>query len=330
MRGASREAISDLIADPRYLLHRIDPHAGQAVFVPTTQAHLRKASFLDGRTDFSVGPAVTVALDALLQQDPPDTTGANRMIFHVAFCGSTLLARLLDLPGIAHVLKEPDVLVGLSEWQRRGADARFGPALTLALACLRRRWTADEVVIVKPTNWINNLIGDMARDPAGLKPVFITMDRRAYAIAVLRGGRERLAFAARTAAHLAPACSQGEPWLRAAVAEDADPMGRAVRLALTALHMQVQLFTATADNSLDFAEIVSQPAPAAQRASAILGLDISPARIAAETAARAASNAKAPDRAFSATERAGEDADVWHHHGATIDAALHWAERILT
>ena len=322
--------IADLLADTHFLLHRIDPAAGVATFVPTAPNRLSRPSFIDGRTEFSTAPPVQVPLDTLLQYEPPAPPGPNRMIFHVAFCGSTLLARLLEHAGASFVLKEPNVLVDLSNWKRGGADARFAPALRLALGCLRRRWSADEAVIVKPSNWPNNLLDDLAADPAGLQPMAIVMAPRAYAIAVLRGGRDRLTFAARTAAHLAPSLPDGTNWLQSAMAATGDPVGRAINLALVALNVQKHLFAATfpaVDSiTLDSEAIFTQSAEAAQRANAILDLGIDPGRIDADAKARTAINAKRPGYAFSAGERAREDAEVVRHHGATLDAALSWAE----
>lgn len=316
--------VADLLADPSRFLHRIDPVAGEATFLPTTRALLTAPSFIDGRTDFANGPAMVVPLDALLREDLPETPGPNRMIFHVAFCGSTLLARMLDHEGAALVLKEPNVLVDLANWKRAGADGRFGPALRMATACLRRRWSAGEAVVVKPTNWINNLIGDLAAEPAGLSPVFVTMDPRAYAIAVLRGGRDRLTFAARTAAHLAPSLPEGNGWLQAAIAATGDPIRRTMNLALAALRLQERLLEGVGGLTLTAEEIIAAPADTALRASAALALDLQTI-----DPQRAAINAKRPGHAFSTSEREGEDADVLRHHGPTIDAALRWAEGAL-
>ena len=325
--------VADLLADPHFLLHRIDPAAGMVTFVPTAPDRLSKPSFIDGRTDFSTAPPIDVALDALLQHAWPRPPGPNRMIFHVAFCGSTLLARLLEHDGASFVLKEPNVLVDLANWERGGADARFAPMLHLALASLRRRWSDDEAVVVKPSNWPNNLLGALAADPSGLRPVFITMEPDAYAVAVLRGGRDRLAFAARTAAHLAPSLPEGPGWLQSAVAATTDPVGRAINLALVALRVQEKLFetrfAGAGAVTLDSEAIIARPAETARRANAMLDLGLDPDRIDSAANARARINAKRPDHAFSARERQDENAQVEHHHRATIDAARAWAERAL-
>lgn len=320
--------IAELLADPKYMLHQIIPERNEALFVPADLALLRQLSFLDGRADFSSGPTVTVALDAMLTERLRQP-GPDRYIFHVAFCGSTLLARLLDKQGSTLLLKEPNILVDLANWKRSGRDSRFAPALDLSLACLRRSWATGEAVVIKPSNWINNLLPDIVEHSAQLRSIFITMAPDAYVIAVLRGGRDRLAFAARTASHLAPSCPKGNIWLREAIAATADPIGRALNLALVALHLQEMLFSGHAGSVINAEEIFANPVEAARHASDALSLDIDEATIAATVSERKATNAKAPDRSFSLTERRLEDIEIERYHGAAIKAALDWSARTL-
>lgn len=322
-------AIDDLLRDPSYFLHRIDPLANIVTFVPTTREQLSAATFLDGRTEFSTGAEQVVRLDALLQHCPPAAAGPNRMIFHVAFCGSTLLARLLARPGKTHVLKEPNLLVDLADWKRRGADTRFAPALRMGLACLRRRWSQAEAVVIKPSNWPNNLLPDLLSDPAGMRAIAIAMEPRAYVTAALRGGRDRLTFLARTAAHLAPSLPEGEDLVQSAIAATADPIGRAVNLALVALSLQLRLLETRIACAVAEREITARPGDAARKAGEALDLGLEDADIDAAVATCGAIDAKRPGHRFSVETRSEEDAEVKRHHGRAIDAALDWGDRAL-
>lgn len=323
-------AVADLLADPGWYLHRIDPAGGAATFVPTRPDLLTRPSFIDGRDDFACGPAVTVSLGRLLEAPPPQAAGPERMIFHVSFCGSTLLARMLELPGAAFVLKEPAALVDLADWKKAApGDARLAPALAMVRAALGRRWSADEPVMVKPSNWVNNLLPDLTRDPA-LRAVFVTMARRPFLVAILRGGRDRLAFTARAAAHLATT-QEEQGWLRAAIAASDDPLARAVRLAAVTLHVQMRAFAAVAvpGRAIDAAAVTGDPVAAALMATQLLDLGIDPGRLAAHAAAKSGEDSKNPGRAFTTAGRRGEDDAVEQHHGALLDAAEDWAERTL-
>lgn len=331
-RGAT---LADALADPHYHLHRIDPAQDEVAFVPTTAGRLAGPSFIDGRTDFAEGPPLVFPLSEALAAAPTPAAEPDRFIFHVSFCGSTLLARLLEVSGQSFMLKEPNALVDIADWKRAtDADRRLGPALNLARSCFRRRWSTGETVAVKPSNWANNLLEELTADPATIRPLFITMARRPFLTAILRGGRDRLAFTARAAAHLAPSVDGGDALLRSAVAAASDPLGKAVHLALAALHIQTRLFAEAMKRGgwgqrhlLDAETIIANPAAAAQAANAVLGLGIDSAALAASAAKRAGENAKAPGATFSLDERRGEDDAVERHHGPTIDAALCWGER---
>lgn len=316
--------LAAVLADPHYLPHRIDPGAGLATFVPTDRARLTRPSFIDGRSDFATGAPVNFPLDAVVAAEAEAPPGPDQMIFHVSFCGSTLLARMLELPGAAFVLKEPNALVDLADWKKAGGQ--IGPALAWLRGSLRRRWRPDEPVVVKPSNWANNLLPELTADPAAIRPLFVTMARRPFLIAVLRGGRDRLAFTARAAAHLA-ATSQ----VQAAIAASDDPLTRAVHLAAVTLHVQMQAFAALcrSGQAIDAAELTGAPVEAALAANRILDLGIDPERLAANAAAKSGEDSKNPGRSFTMADRRGEDDEVERHHGAILDAVLAWAEHTL-
>ena len=113
-------------------LNRVHPGRRQIEFVRTDLGRLRAAIFLDGRERFSDGKPEIEASPQSSVGEP--AVGGDRMIFHQGFGGSTLLARLLDRCGAAIVLKEPQCLVDLADWQRGlrhddSADAAFAPTL---------------------------------------------------------------------------------------------------------------------------------------------------------------------------------------------------------
>ena len=318
----------DVARDPRYLLHSVDPVGRGLVFRPTTQDAVRAAAFIDGRTDIWAGPPVTLPFADVRAADAEP----GPYIFHMSFCGSTLLARLLDRPGKVLALKEPNGLVDLADWktalaQGRGADADFQPMLRLAAAMLNRPWAEGEQILVKPSSWANNLIDDLG----GKRTVFVTIARGRFVEAVLRGGTPRLAFTARLAAHLSPFVPGGPTRLQAAIDSTPDPVAKTARLALVAHDLELRLFERAIQPRsaiVDFGEVEDDPFGAASRAADALQLGLDAADIRANCDRWAGANAKA-DAAFSADQRRSENAQVQAVHGAVIDSALGWAEAAL-
>ena len=94
---------SQLLDDPENFLHSIDIDGDRATFFRTNAQLLREASFVDGRIDIATASAA---------QPPCPVIMSRRRSAIVVSCSllvlrSTLLARLLDVPGRSLVLKEP-------------------------------------------------------------------------------------------------------------------------------------------------------------------------------------------------------------------------------
>lgn len=153
---SARLANAPLIARPDWFAHRFDPERDLFHLIPATRAELSGATFL---TDDNLpGAADAVAADrmatlAAVTRHPP-----VHFLFHSAFCCSTLLARALDIGGVALALKEPVILNDLIGWRDRGGPpARVAEALDHALRLLGQPAENGEAVLVKPSNLVNPL-----------------------------------------------------------------------------------------------------------------------------------------------------------------------------
>lgn len=331
---------SRLLAEAANFLHSLDVDGDRAVFFPSSRGLLGEAAFVDGRSDIATGAPEMARLSELLRSSRPEPA-PDRFIFHVSFCGSTLLSRLLDVPGHSLVLKEPNCLVDLATWKsltvRAGKSIdRLDPALHLARFALRRPFALGEAVTVKPSSWVNNLIPELTADPAGILPLFVTIGRAGFLRAVLRGGSERLGFAARLAWHLAPGFPNGDRLLRDAVEAAAEPLGQAANLAVLAHHLEIELFDEALKRGnwgkgqrIDLEEMLADPVECARKAARALRLPLDPDQLARNVERFAGRHSKDPARAYSAESRREDDATVSAHHQATIEAALDWAGRAL-
>src|SRR4051812_12611575 len=79
----------------------------QAIFQPMDRAAYRRTIFLDRRIKPAGGDAYAFPVDRLTAHAGRMTVPRTGWIFHVAHCGSTLLARALDLTDRSLVLREP-------------------------------------------------------------------------------------------------------------------------------------------------------------------------------------------------------------------------------
>lgn len=334
--------LDQLLARPGWHLHRIDPVRQRASFVATSAQRIRDTIFLDGRTVFWSGGEIEVGLDELLAAARDLARPAERLIFHMSFCGSTHLSHLIEEAAGALVVKEPQALVDLADWHSapsagKSSDPRFEALLGAALALLSRPWERGAPVVVKPSNWADNLLPVLPGEGWGRRRLlFVSIARRPFLRAVFRGGRERMAFTARVASHLAAADPGAGVLIEAAVVADSEPLARIARLALVAHHLQERRYAEARAGTggprmqrIDFALLSGDPVAALREAAAALDLATDERALARAVGQRRDRDAKRPGEVFSSADRAGQDRLVEQHHGGLFDRALAWAQTAL-
>ncbi|HQR25171.1 MAG TPA: hypothetical protein PK163_10320, partial [Steroidobacteraceae bacterium] len=138
---------------PEYFPIRLAPEANALTLVPMSEQLYREVNFLDDREipmDGSREVPLDAAIRALDQLHPPPRP--LHWIFHVAFCGSTLVSRCLEQLATAFVLKEPFAVHDLAHRRRHGPADPAGPggwhdSLRLLDALLARTYHSDQVAI---------------------------------------------------------------------------------------------------------------------------------------------------------------------------------------
>ncbi len=163
----------------------------RSVFLRMDREAYFRSIFLDGRIQAAHPDPIRLATPPLAQwrSDNGVPIARKTWIFHIAHCGSTLLARALDRIGASLVLREPMTLrqlgvrrASLTESELPAWDAM----LELAAAQLGKRYRPEAPVIVKanvPVNFILPQI--MALDP-GARTILLYHPLRQYLLAVLR------------------------------------------------------------------------------------------------------------------------------------------------
>lgn len=324
---------------PDWLPHRIDLANDLVELVPADGQAVRAAAFLDGRSAFHTGASRIGSFSAWL--GAAGGAGPARIIFHIGFCGSTLLSRLIDQPGRTLVLREPQAITDLAtcraERDRSGGDADgiARDARRLA-AILCRPWREGEAAILKPTNWINNLAPDLCAAGADVRPIFLTAGRENFVRAVLRGGAERIAFVARAAAHWSTRGRDNAEMLAAALARKGDDATRLATIAAVAHEMQHRLLRDAAaaggrgaEHVMTFEDLLAAPVATALRAGALLDVTLSEAELASAAERWAGRHAKAPGEPYSRAAERQADAGLAAREGRLIAEALDWADRMI-
>src|SRR3954471_24465429 len=95
--------LDDLFASPDHYLHSFDGDA--ALFMPMDRAAYHRSIFLDRRISPAANGSMRVPVSALTGR--AEAAAPLGWVFHVAHCGSPLLARALDDPAANLVLREP-------------------------------------------------------------------------------------------------------------------------------------------------------------------------------------------------------------------------------
>ena len=175
-----------LFADPDHYLFAFD--GDRAIFQAMDRAAYHRSIFLDRRISPARDAAFEVPLAALIahREQHPLTPPRTGWIFHIAHCGSTLLARALDVPARSLVLREPLALRQLGV-DRRPGDAR----LPLAAAFLGRRYRAEAPAIVKANVPVNFIAADLLALEPEAPAIFLHFPLRAYLLAILRSEGHR-------------------------------------------------------------------------------------------------------------------------------------------
>jgi len=299
--------LDDLFASPDHYLQSFD--GDSAIFVPMDRAAYHRSIFLDHRISPAANGSMRPPVAALAGASrPPAATG---WIFHVAHCGSTLLARALDDPSLNLVLREPLAL-------RQQAFARDPKRLALTAAMLSKRYREDLPTIVKANVPVNFLLPELvALDPEA-RAIFLYSSLRDYLLAILRSENHR-GWLQRVTAQLA------------AYLGDLSNLTDAERCAALWL-AQMRAFTAAIAlmpnaRALDAETFFAAPRPTLKAAAAHLGVPLSDAAIDATVAGPLfATYSKNPELPFDNEARLARRAELEAPLAAELAEAQRWIE----
>lgn len=173
--------LEELLSSPDHYLHSFD--GNDALFVPMDRAAYRRSIFLDRRISPAGEGVMRVPIDRLA--DAPAVQPTN-WIFHVAHCGSTLLARALDELGQGIVLREPLSLRQLALLPDPG------PLLAPTLGLLSRRYPGAAATLIKANVPVNFMLPQLVKAEPQARAMFLYSNLSDYCAAILRSDNHRL------------------------------------------------------------------------------------------------------------------------------------------
>lgn len=172
--------LDELFTSPDHYLQSFN--RDEAVFIRMDREAYRRSIFLDARIQPAADGAMRLPVSQLPAVfDPPLPTS---WIFHMAHCGSTLLARALEALGGRLVLREPLAL-------RQLGLAPDASRLALALRLLGKRYPGDGATLIKANVPVNFILTEIAAAAPSAPAVILYFGVRDYLLATLRNENHR-------------------------------------------------------------------------------------------------------------------------------------------
>ena len=317
------------LADAEWLAHRYVEGADMVRFVRVPRARHRDVSFLTDAKLGDTGAAHDLAAETCLRDVAP---GPLHLLFHSAFCGSTMLVRALDRLGLAMGLSEPVILNDVVGFRRRGGAPRdVARVADLATRLLARPFAPGEAVVVKPSNVINPLAELLLALRGEARAVFLYAPLETFLLSVARKGLEcrlwarELADGYLTEGYLAPLGLGPAELFR-----QSD-----LQVAAVGWLAQHRHFTELAAKlgperlrSLDADRLSAEPAAAIAATAAHYGLALDSAALDEIVSGPAFTRHSKTGAAYSAQARGEDYAAARAAYGEEIALVMGWAEKV--
>jgi hypothetical protein len=334
--------LKHILESEEYFLNALNIASESLEFLRTDIATLQRSAFLDGRSEVSLDEKTyTVSLaDAMSWYK---TCGAawsrSRLIFHISFCGSTLLSRALDTSDSVLVYKEPQVLTDLEEMIRHSDIGGVGghswnEILGLVLSQFNSADLASRVAVVKPSNLMNSIVRDICELNDQNRAVFLDMDPRSFLIAVLRGGSARVSFVFRIIENLQstyPGYDQTVSCLSLGIEDEMAVVARKVLLAHT---MQSRIFADVMTSlpehryvQLSYEQLIASPQRHISSIVSCFELNLSADQVGRNIDSSFGRHSKADGLSFDLRSAEEVDAQVIDLYSDVIEDAMDWYRR---
>lgn len=186
--------LGDIFASPDHYLFAFDGDV--ALFREMDRGAYRRSIFLDRRIDPTGPGMLKVPIGQLLAYKAPVPAASTGWIFHIAHCGSTLLARGLDGRDDGLVLREPYPLrqlavEGATAFAGRPADEGWCTGLRLVTTMLGRQYREATPTVVKANVPVNFILPELMALDADARAILLHFSLDDYLAAILRSPSHR-------------------------------------------------------------------------------------------------------------------------------------------
>ena len=326
-----------------YFLNALNVSAGTLEFLQTDIATLQNAAFLDGRTEVSIdGRTYSVALDDAFAWYESHGVARNtsRLIFHISFCGSTLLCRALETDDSVLVYKEPQVLTDLDEMNRRkefGNVSQYDRKRILGVVLSQFNSTDQStwITAIKPANLMNAMISDICELNDSNKAVFLDMNPQSFLIAVLRGGSPRISFIFRVIENIRGSAEGYDDVINRLPSGTTDELAIVARKILLAHAMQSHIFADTMASMpkdryvhLSYEQLLASPHEQVGHVATLFDMPLSADQVSRNIDSSFGRHSKAEGLAFDPRSAAELDAQVIDMYSSAIENAMDWYEQL--
>lgn len=178
-----------ILRNPERFLHSFEER--DAVFFEMDREAYFRSIFTDKRiSPKSLAPQRLPIPDLIAATEAVEPAPVN-YIFHIAHCGSTLLARALDLKDSNLVVREPFALRQLGVMAANGGGLDLEKRTRLVRVMLGRRYNSAGPVIVKANVPVNFMIPALMQPQADEPAIFLHYGLEDYLLAILRSQMHR-------------------------------------------------------------------------------------------------------------------------------------------
>ena len=319
--------------DPSLLLRDLDLEKRTATFVPMTRETYADSPFHDR----SVRPAdkrkFVVDLDELFSFVESVQTFDEQplhLVFHTAYCCSTVLTRYLDALG-CFTLREPRLLLFYSDEFVNGGEDASGLA-QLARVLLTNTWSGDHAPVAKPTNACNVALGPILDLTPGGRGLFLYNPCRDAILSYLQRPDWTRAHASTIVGRAGSARQQLPGNVAAVNVEQLSDAEAAAYLWLVNIYFYLDMARGPLGpriRSLVCDTFLARPADTLARLVEHLALDVSPERV-REVADGdiLRRHGKDPARKFTPASRQEKLEETYREQPAEVDAALEWITKM--